>query len=65
MKFAPYGDDPMRTEHLELEVDVARDDHEPSIAWLTQDGVVGTEEVRYFEGECFRAEVGSTSKCHE
>ena len=35
LKVTSYGDDPMRTGHLELEVSVVGDDHELGIAWLT------------------------------
>ena len=34
-KVATYGDDPMRTRYLELEVGVVRDDHELGVAWPT------------------------------
>ena len=65
LEVASYSDDPMRAEHLELQVGVVGDNYELGIAWSTQDGVVGTEEIRYFEGERFCAKVGSTSEHHE
>ena len=64
MKVASYGDDPMRTGHLELEVSVIGDGHKLGVARSTQDGMVGTREIRYFEGEHFYAEVGLTSEHH-
>jgi hypothetical protein len=64
LKVASYGDDPMRTGHLELEVSVVGDDDELGIARLTQDGMVGVGEIHYFEGDHFCVEVGSTSECH-
>jgi hypothetical protein len=64
LKVTFYGDYPMGTEHLKLEVGIVGDGHELGIAWSAQDGMVGIREVHYFEGECFYAEVGSTSKHH-
>jgi hypothetical protein len=64
LKVASYGDDPVGTGHLEFEVGVVGDGHKLGVVWSTQDGVVGAGEIRYFKGECFHAEVGSTSKRH-
>ena len=40
VKVAIYGDDPMGTRYLKLEVGVVGDDHKLGIAWPTQDGVI-------------------------
>ena len=61
-KVATYGDDPVGTRHLELEVGVIGNGHELGIAWSPQDGVVGTGKVCYLEGDPFCAEVHLTSK---
>ena len=39
-KVATYGNDPMGTRHLQLEVSVVEDKHELGIAWSPQDSVV-------------------------
>ena len=62
LKVAPYGDDPMRAGHLELQIGVVGDGHELGIAWLVQDGEVGARKVRYLKGEHLHAKVGSTPK---
>ena len=54
----------MRTRHLELEVSVVGDDHELGVAWSAQDGMIGTGEIRYFKGEHFHVDIGSTCECH-
>ena len=48
---AAHGDDAIRSRHLQLEVGVVGDRHEPGIAWPPQDGVVGPEKVHHLEGE--------------
>ena len=64
LEVASYSDDSVRTRHLELWVGVVGDDHELGVAWSAQDGVIGVGEIRYFEGERFRAEIGSSSEHH-
>ena len=64
LEVASYSDDSMRTRHLEHQVSVVGDGHELGVAWLVQDGVIGAEEIRYFEGERFRVEIGSSSERH-
>jgi hypothetical protein len=64
LKVASYGDDPVMIGHLDLEVSIVRDDHEPGVTWSTLDGMVGAREVRYLEGEHFHAKVSSSSECH-
>ena len=54
----------MRIRHFKLEVGIDGDDYELGIAWSDQDGMEGTGEVRYLEGEHFHAEVGLISECH-
>jgi hypothetical protein len=64
LKVAPYGDDPMRARHLELQIGVAGDGHEFGVAWPAQYGMVGARKVCYLKGEHLCAEVGSTPKCY-
>lgn len=45
------SDDPIGTQHLELEVDIAWADHELGICQAAQDNVVGALEVDHLEGE--------------
>ena len=59
-KVATYGNDPIGTRHLELEVCIIGDGHELDIAWSPQDVVIGAKKVRFLKGECFRAEVYPT-----
>ena len=64
LEVASYSDDSMRTGQLELQVGVVRDIHELSVAWLAQDGMIGSWKIHYFEGECFCVEIGLTSERH-
>ena len=45
------GDDPVWACHLQLEVCVVGDSHELRVAWSSQDGVEGSTEPNYLEGE--------------
>jgi hypothetical protein len=51
------GDDPLRVMHLELQVGVVRDSHEPSEARSIEKGVVDAEEVNHLKGEWFLVKV--------
>ena len=51
-------DDTIRAWHLELEVGIVGHCHELGVARSPQDGVVGSPETDYFEGEDFLAVVG-------
>jgi hypothetical protein len=64
LEVASYSDDSVRTGHFELQVVVVGDGHELGVAWLAQDGVIGTGEIRYFEGERFHVEIGLTFERH-
>jgi hypothetical protein len=50
---ASYSDDFVGAGHLERQVGVVEDGYEHGVAWSAQDGVIGGEEIHYFEGECF------------
>jgi hypothetical protein len=56
------GDDTPRARHLEVEVCITRDGHEPGVAWPSQDGVVGSSESYYLKREGFLPEVGGGSE---
>ena len=45
------GDDPVGARHLQLEVCVVGDGHELRVAWSSQDGMEGSGEPNYLEGE--------------
>jgi hypothetical protein len=64
LKVTSYGDDSARAEHLELQIGVVSDGHELGVAWLAQEGVVGTRKVCYLKGEHLCVEVGSTPECY-
>ena len=48
---AAYGDDAVRSWHLQLEVGVVGDCHEPCVAWPPQDGMVGPWKVYHLKGK--------------
>jgi hypothetical protein len=48
--------------HLELEVCVVGDRHEPGAAWAPKDGVVCSMEFDHFESESLLSEVGGSAK---
>ena len=64
LEVTSYSDDFVRTEHLELQIGVVGDGHELGVTWSSQDGTIGIGEICYFEGERFRAEIGSISAEH-
>ena len=56
------GDDPMGTQHLQLEVCIVGDGHELRVAWTSQDGVEGFGEPDHLEGEGLSPVVGLIPK---
>jgi hypothetical protein len=57
LKAALDGDDPIRAEHLQLQVGVVWDGHELGKAWPGEEGMVDAEEVHHLEGEWLLSEV--------
>ena len=45
------GDDPVGTQHLQLEVCIVGDGHELHVTWTSQDGMEGFGEPHHIEGE--------------
>ena len=45
------GDDPAWTRHLQLQIGIVGDSHELRVAWMSEDGMVGSMEPNHLEGE--------------
>jgi hypothetical protein len=58
----PDSDDTVGARHLELEVGVAKDRHEPGIAGTPKNGVVCPIESNHLESESLLSKVGGSTK---
>jgi hypothetical protein len=59
-----HGEDPSRGWHLEDQIPVMGNGHEPVQGWPANDGVEGEVDFRNVENDVLRAEVHLSSECN-
>jgi hypothetical protein len=61
---APYGEDPSRGWHLEDQIPVMGNDHEPVHGWPANDGIEREVNLRNIELDVLSAEVFLSHECN-